>query len=116
MPAHAGLGVLAEEGDAGVAALQSHGQPAAAHHEFGFRVDGGHRERGAAVVAVPHDHLVSSAFEKAIDGGVDFAGEQLPEFRILGIGLFLAADAGDSLGVGDDEDGLAALRRGEGGR
>ena len=69
-------------------------------------------ERLAAVVAVPDDDFVGAAREEAVDGRVDLAGEELAHLLVGGLGLVLAADAADALGVGDQEDGSAGLRGG----
>jgi len=55
-------------------------------------------------VAVPDDHLVGSRRKEAADGGVDLPGQQFLRLGVRGLDLLLAADPGDPLGVGDDED------------
>src|ERR1051325_8563193 len=74
------------------------------------------RERGkslAAVVAVPHEHLIGAPGEKAIDRGVDFAGEQLPHLGIRRLGLILPADPAHTFRVSDEEDGFLLGEEGE---
>src|SRR6185369_4668030 len=47
--------------------------------------------------------------EEAVHGRVDLASEQLPHLSIFRVGLVLPADAGHTLSIGDDKDGLPRL-------
>jgi hypothetical protein len=62
-------------------------------------------------VAIPHDYLVRAAREEAVYHGVHLASQQLPQFGVLGFGLFLAADPGYAFGIRNDKDGLLWLTR-----
>jgi hypothetical protein len=63
-------------------------------------------------MSVPDDHLVRAARQETLDRRVDFAGQQLPQFGVLGLGLLLSADAADTLRVGDQENALLRPRGG----
>ena len=98
------LAVLPDVRDGSEMAVHQHRRRQHPHHEPRPRIDRQRGERLAAVVAVPDDHLIGAAGEKAIDRGIDLAGEELPKLLILRLGLVLPADAADALGVGDQED------------
>src|ERR1043166_5098773 len=57
-------------------------------------------------MSVPNDDLLGAAREEALDRGIDFAGEVLAHLLIFGLGLVLAADSADALGIRDEEDGF----------
>src|SRR5260370_13214352 len=75
-------------------------------------MDGQRGERLAAIVAVPDDDLVGAAAEEALDGSVDLAGQQLTHLGIFRFSLILPADARDTFGIVDHEDGFPRLRPG----
>ena len=62
-------------------------------------------------MSVPDDDLVGAAGQKSLDGGIDFAGEQLAHLLIFGIGLVLPANPADTFGVGNHEYGLFLGKR-----
>ncbi len=76
-------------------------------------MDGQGGEGLAAIVAVPDNHLIGAAAQEAVHGGVNFAGQQLAHLGVLRLGLILAADSGDTFGVGDHENGFPGLRPAE---
>ena len=54
-------------------------------------MDGQRRERLAAVVAVPDDHLVGATRQKAFDRRIDLAGRPLTHLGVFRVGLVLTA-------------------------
>ena len=58
----------------------------------------------ATVVTIPHHNFVGPSGQKAVHRSVDFAGQQLAEFIVLGVCLVLPANAANSFGIGDQED------------
>src|SRR5262245_869296 len=61
-------------------------------------------------MSVPDYDLIGPAAQEALDGGVYFAGQQLPHLAVFGLGLVLAANTSDALGIGDHEYGFFRLR------
>ena len=57
-------------------------------------------------MAIPDDHLIRAAGEKAFHRGIDFTGQKLAHLRVLGLGLLLPANPAHAFRVGDQEDGF----------
>jgi hypothetical protein len=60
---------------------------------------------------VPNENFGGTSLKEAGNGAIDLAGEELPHFCILGIGLLLPANTRDALRVSDHKHGLRLRKK-----
>src|SRR5579883_375361 len=72
-------------------------------------------ERLAAIMPVPHNHLIRTPAVESLYRRIDFTCKQRSQLRTFWIRLVLPANPGDALRIRDNENRLPRLRHRRGG-
>ena len=98
--------MLADKGDGSEAALHQHGGFEPPHDELCSWIDRQCGKGFASIVSIPYENLACASIEESRNSRIDFTRQELAQFRIFRISLLLAAHAGNSFRIRDDEHAL----------